>query len=59
MRGIKTGQDIVVSYTNWFYIQTLQEKFEDAKGVIRIRKVAKRKRTINNLQNIHIKLKIE
>jgi hypothetical protein len=39
-----------------FYV--LQEEFEDTKGVIRIRK-SKDKRTNNDLQNIHIKLKIE
>ena len=47
----------------------MQEKFEDTKGVIRIRILKKErqhniqkkkyKRTINDLQNIHIKLKIE
>jgi len=47
----------------------LLEEFEDTKGVIRIRisKMARQhngqkkkyKRTINDLQNIHIKLKIE
>jgi len=46
-----------------------QEEFEDTKGVIRIRKLKtnrqhngqmkKNKRTNNDLQNIHIKLKIE
>jgi hypothetical protein len=46
-----------------------QEEFEDIKGVIRIRKSKKNrqynaqkkkyKRTNNDLQNIHIKLKIE
>jgi hypothetical protein len=43
-----------------------QEEFEDTKRVIRIRKSKdrqhngqKRKKTNNNLQNIHIKLKIE
>jgi hypothetical protein len=46
-----------------------QEVFEDTKGVIRIRKLKKNrqhndqkkkyKRTNNDLQNIHIKLKIE
>ena len=48
--------------------QTRQEEFEDTKGVIRIRKSKDRqhngqkkkyKRTYNDLQNIHIKLKIE
>ena len=47
----------------------LQEEFEDTKGVIRIRILKKNrqyngqkkkyKRTNNDLQNIHIKLKIE
>jgi len=46
----------------------LQEEFEDTKGIIRIRKSKYRqhngkkkkyKRTNNDLQNIHIKLKIE
>ena len=47
----------------------LQEEFDDTKGVIRIRKSKKDKqhngqkkkdkRTKNDLQNIHIKLKIE
>ena len=46
-----------------------EEEFEDTKGVIRIRKSKKNRqyngqkkkyiRTINDLQNIHIKLKIE
>jgi len=39
-----------------------QEEFEDTKEVIRRRidnTMAKRKRTNNDLQNIHIKLKIE
>ena len=49
--------------------QTRQEEFEDTKGVIRIRKSKKDRqhngqkkkyeRTYNDLQNIHIKLKIE
>ena len=45
----------------------LKEEFQDTKGVIRIRiyrrrtdnTIAKRKRTNNDQQNIHIKLKIE
>ena len=47
----------------------IQEEFKDTKGVIRIRKSKKDrqhndqkkkdKRTNNDLQNIHIKLKIE
>ena len=47
----------------------MQEEFEDTKGIIRIRKSKtnrqhngqkkKYKRRNNNLQNIHIKLKIE
>jgi len=49
-------------------LYTMQEEFEDTKGVIRIRKSKNRqhngqkkkyKRTNNDLQNIHIKLKIE
>jgi hypothetical protein len=49
--------------------ETFEEEFEDTKGVIRIRKSKKNrqhnsqkkkyKRTNNDLQNIHIKLKIE
>ena len=40
----------------YYYIPTLQEEFEDTKGVIRIRisKKKKNKRTNNDLQNIHI-----
>jgi hypothetical protein len=51
------------------YVWSLQEKFEDTKGVIGIRiskknrqhngQKKKYKRTNNDLQNIHIKLKIE
>jgi hypothetical protein len=43
------------------YCFILQEEFEDTKGVIRIRISKKKtyKRTSNDLQNIHIKLKIE
>jgi len=47
----------------------LQEEFEDTKGVIKIRKSKKNrqhngqkkkyKKTNNDLQNIHLKLKIE
>jgi hypothetical protein len=47
-------------------IYMLKEEFEDTKGVIRIRKSKdrqhngqKEKRTNNDLQSIHIKLKIE
>jgi hypothetical protein len=50
-------------------LSTIKEKFEDAKGVIRIRiskkdrqhndKTKKYKKTNNDLQTIHIKLKIE
>jgi hypothetical protein len=36
-----------------------EEDFDDTKGFIRIRKSKKDKRTNNDLQNIHIKLKIE
>jgi hypothetical protein len=49
--------------------ETFEEEFEDTKGVIRIRKSKKNRqnnsqkknyrRTNNDLQNIHIKLKIE
>ncbi len=54
------------SYDN---VALVQEKFEDTKGVIRICKSKKNrqhngqkkkyKRSNNDLQNIHIKLKIE
>jgi hypothetical protein len=42
--------------------QSKEEEFEDTKGVIRIHKskkntMPKRKRTIKDLQNIHIKLR--
>ena len=43
----------------------IQEEFEDTKGVIRIRKLkniqhnGQKKRKNNDLQNIHIKLKIK
>jgi Fic family protein len=49
-------------------LNLFQEEFEDTKGIIRIRKSKNRryngqkkkyKRTNNDLQNIHIKLKIE
>jgi len=36
-----------------------KKEFEDTKGVIRIRRSKKNKRTNNDLQDIHIKLKIE
>ena len=51
-----------------FNLQSFKEKFEHTKQVIRIRKSKNRqendqrkkyKRTNNDLQNIHIKLKIE
>ena len=51
-----------------FLKEYMQEEFEDTKGVIRIRKSKDRqhndqkkkdKRTNNDLQNTHIKLKIE
>jgi hypothetical protein len=52
------------------YRDTIKNEFEDTKGVIRIRKSKqdrqhngqkqkKDKRTNNDLQNLHIKLKIE
>ena len=52
-----------------FYFSIVKKEFEDIEGVIRIRKSKKNrqyncqkkkdKRTNNDLQNIHIKLKIE
>ena len=52
-----------------FYFSMVKEEFEDIEGVIRIRKSKKNrqyncqkkkdKRTNHDLQNIHIKLKIE
>jgi hypothetical protein len=56
-------------FINNYMIYELYEEFEDTKGVIRIRiskknrqhngQKKKYKRTNNDLQNIHIKLKIE
>ena len=53
----------------WWPLWYLQEEFEDTKGVVRIRKSKKErkrngqkkknKKTNKDLQNIHIKLKIE
>ena len=59
----KISQHIILMSSN----NHLKEEFQDTKGVIRIRiyrrrtdnTIAKRKRTNNDLQNIHIKLKIE
>ena len=57
-----------VKYVGSTPIHSSQEEFEDTKGVIRIcnskdrqhnNKKKKDKRTNNDLQNIHIKLKIE
>jgi hypothetical protein len=54
--------------TTGMKLKLLQEEFEDIKGVIRIRtsknrqhngQKKKHKRTNNDLQNIHRKLKIE
>jgi len=46
---------------NHHYDIEIQDEFEDTKGVIRIRKSnnTMAKGTNNDLQNIHIKLKIE
>jgi hypothetical protein len=54
---------------NKFHILSFKEEFEDTKGVIKIHKskkdrqhngqLKKDKRTNNDLQNIHIKLKIK
>ena len=54
---------------DWQQVSKPSEEFEDTKGVIRIRKLMKDrqhngqkkkyKRTNNDLQDIHIKLKIE
>ncbi len=53
----------------WMLVLLILEEFEDTKGVIRIHKLnterqhfsqkKKDKRTKNDLQNMHIKLKIE
>ena len=54
----------------FLYFLRSQEEFEDTKGVVRFRiskknrhhhngQKKKHKRTMNDLQNIHIKLKIE
>ena len=61
--------DFQQTFSNQFNICYWQEEFEDTKGVIRIsiskknrqhnRQKKKDKRTNNDLQNIHIKLKIE
>jgi hypothetical protein len=60
-----------ILFLAWQYVANinLQEEFEDTKGVIRTRiseknrqcngQKKKYKRTNNDLQNIHIKLKIE
>ena len=59
---------IWISYNVHRYGTNSKKEFEDTKGVIRIRKSKNRqyngqkkkhKRTNNDLQNIHIKLKIE
>ena len=61
--------NILLSIKACLLYQTLKEEFEGTKGVIRIRiskknrqhngQKKKDKRTNNDLQNIHIKLKIE
>ena len=64
----KTRFVLYIRYLRFYYIP-IQEEFEDTKGVIRIR-ISKKNRqhngqkkkdkgTNNDLQNIHIKLKIE
>jgi hypothetical protein len=67
-RYISLVNKIVIFYNARTCIY-IYEQFEDTKGVIRIRKLKKNiqhngqnkkdKRTNNDLQNIHIKLKIE
>ena len=72
MAGINRTRDhyvplLIIGFTT--AKQTSKEEFEDTKGIIRICKsqkdrqhnghMKKNKRTNNNLQNIHIKLKIE
>ena len=63
------GELVPLVSINWYLVQLEQEEFEDTKGVIRIHiskknrqhngQKKKYKRTNNDLQNIHIKLKIE
>ena len=64
----KTRCVLYIRYLRFYYIP-IQEEFEDTKGAIRIR-ISKKNRqhngqkkkdkgTNNDLQNIHIKLKIE
>ena len=67
--GVYVGLPSELSITNSFIKQSMKEEFEDTKGAIRIRiskknrqyngQKKKQKRTNNDLQNIHIKLKIE
>jgi hypothetical protein len=59
---------MIMSFLHEYYVQDVQEQFEDTKGLIIIRKSKNRqrydqtkkdKRTNNYQQNIHIKLQIE
>jgi hypothetical protein len=66
---MEKGELVPIVSINWYLVQLEQEEFEDTKGVIRIHiskknrqhngQKKKYKRTNNDLQNIHIKLKIE
>jgi len=66
---MKTIHGMFLCASSKGFIRTVQEEFEDIKGIIRICKSKKNrqhngqkkkhKRTNNDLQNIHIKLKIE
>ena len=66
---MKTIHGMFLCASSKGFIRTVQEEFEDTKGVIRIRKSKKNRQhndqmkkckwTNNDLQNIHIKLKIE
>jgi hypothetical protein len=66
---MEKGELVPLVSINWYLVQLEQEEFEDTKGVIRIHiskknrqhnaQKKKYKRTNNDLQNIHIKLKIE
>jgi hypothetical protein len=68
-QGQRGRDPMVVGFTTTCAISSYPEEFEDTKGTIRIRiskknrqhngQKKKYKRTNNDLQNIHIKLKIE
>jgi hypothetical protein len=68
-QGCSNSRLVEVNLYITFIRISVREKFEDTKGVIIIRKTKKNrqhngqkkkyKRTNNDLQNIHIKLKIE